>query len=196
MSHPYFDVAFTDAVKAEQVRYGSRRGPVTAASFNASKPHQRLDDAARTFVGRRDGFYLASVSASGWPYVQYRGGPAGFVRVVDPHTLGWADFAGNGQYISAGNVAGDDRVALFFMDYARQTRLKLYGHATVEDVREHPIRSEAFEVSGYAAVVERVVTVAVVAYDWNCPEHITPKFTLEEITAASARATADVRHET
>ena len=184
MGHPYFDVAFTDAVMAEQVRYGTRRGAARAPSEAPPEPRQALDESVRAFLDHRDGFYLATVSASGWPYVQFRGGPAGFVRVVDAHTIGWADFAGNGQYISAGNVAEDDKVALFFMDYARQRRLKLFGHARVEDVRDDPARSGAFAVPDYAAVVERVVTVDVVAFDWNCPQHITPRFTIEQIAAA------------
>ena len=188
MRRPYFEVAFSDAVMAEQVRYGTRRGVVTAAEDDRPEPRQSLDEAASSFIGRRDGFYLASVSVSGWPYVQFRGGPAGFVRVVDPHTLGWADFAGNGQYISSGNMTENDKIALFFMDYARQTRLKLYGHAHVEDIRDDPAAIEAFAMPDYDAAVERVVTVDVVAFDWNCPQHITPRFTLQEIaSSASAR---------
>lgn len=190
MSNPYYDVAFTPAVKDAQVQYGTRRPTGRDVAREGSRapgePSQALDADARTFVTGRDGFYLASVSSGGWPYVQFRGGPPGFVRVVDPHVLGWADFVGNGQYISAGNITEESKVALFFMDYAQQRRLKIYGHARVEDVRDNPVRAESFAPPDYPALIERAITVHVAAYDWNCPRHITPRFTADEIARASS----------
>ena len=137
-------------------------------------------------MAARDGFYLSTVSSTGWPYVQFRGGPPGFVRSPDPHTLAWADFRGNRQYISTGNVAGDERVALFFMDYPNQLRLKVFGRAQIVDARDRPELVAELTVPGYRAIVEQAVVVTVVAFDWNCPQHITPRFSepeLEDILA-------------
>ena len=137
------------------------------------------------FIEARDGFYLASVSESGWPYLQFRGGPAGFVRVLDDQTLGYADFRGNRQYISTGNIDRDGRVALFFMDYAGRQRLKLLGRARIVDAAQSPEWVKRLEVPGYRARVERAVLIAVEAFDWNCPQHITPRYTEAEFEERS-----------
>src|SRR5512147_1942029 len=127
MGHRFAEIAFTPAVKAAQEAHGSR---ASYARFAAGPPrNDRLGPEEREFIQERDGFYLASVSASGWPYVQYRGGPAGFLRVLDERTLAWADFRGNRQYVSVGNLGGDDRVAMILMDYANRSRLKILGRA-------------------------------------------------------------------
>jgi hypothetical protein len=135
------------------------------------------------FIQARDSFYLATVSETGWPYVQFRGGPRGFLKVMDGKTLGYADFRGNTQYISMGNLTRNDRVALFFMDYPRRTRLKLLGHARFEDVTSNPELASRLEVPTYRARVERAVLITLEAFDWNCPQHITPRYTKEEIDA-------------
>ncbi len=181
MGHKYLEILSTPAVQAARVawdgvdRYaGASEGP----DYN-----DRLGPAEAAFISARDGFYLASVSASGWPYIQFRGGPPGFLRVLDETTLGFADFRGNRQYLTVGNVAQDDRVALFLMDYARRRRLKVLGRMSfVED----PDLLSQLAVPGYAAKVERAARIAVVGFDWNCPQHIPPRFTEAEIAAAAA----------
>ena len=191
MSEGYRAVSETDDVRAAQARLGShsrrvRSAPPVTASSSTSEPRDPLTDSERTFVAERDGFYLASVSSNGWPYVQFRGGPPGFVRSPDDHTLAWADFRGNRQYISTGNVTGDERVALFFMDYPNQLRLKVFGRALIVDARDRPQLITELTVPGYRGKVEQAVVVTVVAFDWNCPQHITPRLSepeLEEVLA-------------
>ena len=199
MSRSYHPLAFTDDVVDAQVRYGSRAaldrldrthpGPSSsAAGLDESPARDPLTADERDFLGGLDGFYLATVSATGWPYVQFRGGPPGFIRTPDAHTIAWADFRGNRQYISTGNMRHGDRVALIFMDYARQLRLKVYGRARIDDADgsgdpEHPA-SSPLAVEGYRAKVERDVRVDVAAYDWNCPQHITPRYTADELAPA------------
>src|SRR5689334_5333014 len=129
MSREYYDIAFTPAVRDAQVQYGSRAAQERMHHVeNVSvDPHDPMGEAERTFISEQDGFYLATMSQSGWPYVQFRGGPSGFVTTPDEHTLAWPDFRGNRQYITTGNLDGDSRVAMIFLDYARQARLKVFG---------------------------------------------------------------------
>jgi predicted pyridoxine 5'-phosphate oxidase superfamily flavin-nucleotide-binding protein len=141
----------------------------------------RISDRERAFVSDRDGFYVASVGENGWPYLQFRGGPRGFVKVVDDRTLAFADFRGNLQYITTGNIKHDDRVALFFMDYANRRRLKVMAHAVVFDASERPELIEQLADREYEARIERAVVYHVEAYDWNCPQHITPRWTEDEL---------------
>jgi predicted pyridoxine 5'-phosphate oxidase superfamily flavin-nucleotide-binding protein len=191
MRHRFFDLAFTPTVKAEQARRGSRKAyEAAAADADGDASADALSRQEIEFIAVRDSFYLASVSETGWPYVQHRGGPAGFVRPLDDKTLGWAEFAGNRQYVSVGNIAADDRVAMIFMDYPRRRRLKLLGRLRVFDAAERPDLAARLGVAGYRARVERFVVVTVEAFDWNCPQHITPRFTLAEIesTVAPLRA--------
>ncbi|GAA2357673.1 pyridoxamine 5'-phosphate oxidase [Catellatospora methionotrophica] len=185
MSESYASIAFTRHVRQAQERYGSRAAAQRLGDSvpGGGEPRDPLTAFEADFIELRDGFYLASTSDTGWPYVQFRGGPPGFVKVLDEHTLGWADFRGNRQYISVGNIAGDDRVSVFFMDYPRQLRLKVFGHASVVDVRDDPSLAQALTVEGYRAKVERAVTVTVVAFDWNCQQHITPRYSAEELRA-------------
>jgi predicted pyridoxine 5'-phosphate oxidase superfamily flavin-nucleotide-binding protein len=194
MSHGYPSIAETDAVRSAQARLGSRaavaRRTRNQGASSDPEPRDRFTAAEREFVGERDGFYLASVSSTGWPYVQFRGGPPGFVRTPDDHTLAWADFRGNRQYISTGNVEGDDRVSLFFMDYPNQARLKVFGHARIVDARDDPESVAALTVPGYRAVVEQAVVVTIVAFDWNCPQHITPRFSPTELEDLLGRGRA------
>lgn len=175
MAHAYYDRMFTPAVRAAQEENGSRRQYARVAQSEAPA---RLGEAEREFLAARDSFYMATVNEDGWPYVQHRGGPAGFVRVLDKKTLAFADFAGNRQYLSLGNARHNDRVALFFMDYPNQTRLKVIGRLEVRERSEHP------ELAGYKARVERDMVIHVEGFDWNCPQHITPRFTEAEIRRA------------
>jgi predicted pyridoxine 5'-phosphate oxidase superfamily flavin-nucleotide-binding protein len=183
MAHKFAEIAFTPGVQAVQEEMGSRRG--YARLLGGAAHHDRLGENEADFIGARDSFYLASVSETGWPYIQHRGGPKGFVRVLDETTIGFADFSGNRQYVTAGNVAGNDRVSLFLMDYPNRTRLKILGHA-----RQIGLKDEALErliVPGYRARVERGFIVTIAAFDWNCPQHITPRFTIDEIETIAER---------
>lgn len=183
MGHRFADLTFTPAVRAMQEAMGSRQAYARMEGPAAS--HAVLGEAEAAFIAGRDSFYMASVGETGWPYIQHRGGPPGFVRVLDGTAIGFADFRGNRQYISVGNLKGDDRVSLFFMDYASRTRLKLLGRARlVSD--EEAVLMDRLVVAGYRAHPERGIVVTVEAFDWNCPQHITPRFTLPEIEAATA----------
>ena len=184
MGHRFAELAFTDRVRTLQEQEGSR---ASYARFEGGEAHHhRLGPAEAAFLAARDSFYLATVSETGWPYVQHRGGPPGFVRVLDERTIGFADFRGNRQYVSVGNLAGDDRVALILVDYPRRRRLKILGHAHAVTAEDDPALLRRLEVEGYRAKVERGLIIAVAAFDWNCPQHITPRFTEAEIVAAVA----------
>ena len=182
MSKHYGAIAFTDAVREVQHRHGSdafydrKRVQATAAPGADA-----LTDDEKDYLAERDSFYLASVGETGWPYVQFRGGPAGFLRVVDDSTVGWADFRGNLQYISTGNLTGNNRVALIAVDYVHRRRLKVFGRARVVTVEDDPALIDTFADPAYDAVVERAVLIAVEAYDWNCPQHITVRFSAADL---------------
>ncbi|PVE22779.1 pyridoxamine 5-phosphate oxidase [Microvirga sp. KLBC 81] len=184
MGHKYSEIAFTNTVKSVQQRMGSR----AAYARREAGPdmNDRLGPAEAAFIAARDSFYLASVSETGWPYVQFRGGPPGFLRVLDERLLGYADFRGNKQYITTGNVIGNDRVSLFLMDYAHRERLKILGHMAVTDAKDNPELLEQLVVPNYQARVERAVLITVKAFDWNCPQYITPRFTQDELVEGLA----------
>lgn len=179
MAHRFAEIAFTPGVKAFQEDMGSRANYARMEEDSAPSNHL-LGEPEAAFLRGRDSFYMASVGETGWPYVQHRGGPAGFVRVLDDVSIGFADFRGNRQYVSMGNLAADDRVSLFFMDYANRTRLKLFGRARVVQPDEPELLAR-LEVADYRARVERGIVIAVEAFDWNCPQHITRRFTLDDI---------------
>jgi len=183
MAHRFAEIAFTDGVKAVQARYGTRAQ--NQRLEERAGPNAALREREAAFIAERDSFYLATVSETGWPYVQHRGGPRGFLKVVGPRTLAFADFGGNRQFISVGNAARNDRIALFLMDYASQLRLKILGRLKVYDIGDAP-PDLVFEVElpGYPGRVERVMIVEVEAFDWNCSQHITPRFTEAEVRAA------------
>ncbi len=182
MRHRFFDLAFTPTVQAEQARRGSRAGyAALSARRSDGATADVLEEQGFAFIAERDSFYLATVSETGWPYVQHRGGPVGFVRRVDERTIGWAEYTGNRQYVSAGNAAADDRVAMIFVDYPHQERLKILGHMQAHDAADRPDLARLLSIDHYEARVERFVLVTVEAFDWNCPQHITPRFTVEEI---------------
>jgi predicted pyridoxine 5'-phosphate oxidase superfamily flavin-nucleotide-binding protein len=182
MSHRWHEIAFTPAVRRIQVQEGSRKAYANATEKGG--PNDHLTSRETEFIAARDGFYLASVSGTGWPYVQFRGGPAGLVRVLDEVTLGWADFRGNQQYVTAGNASSDDRVALFFMDYPNRRRLKLFGRLRFVPAADDAELASKLMVPEYKAVVQRAALVELEAFDWNCPQHIPQRFTLAEIDEA------------
>ena len=183
MGNRFAEIAFTPAVQAQQAAHGSR---ASYQRFAEGDPwNDRLGEKETAFIAQRDGFYLASVGETGWPYVQFRGGAPGFLRVLDERTLGWADFRGNLQYVSVGNVTVTDRVSLFLMDYAKRRRLKIFGHAELRAVGADDGLAARLAVPGYEATVERAVIVRVAGFDWNCPQHITPRFTLAEVERAT-----------
>ncbi|MEW1615353.1 MULTISPECIES: pyridoxamine 5'-phosphate oxidase family protein [unclassified Streptomyces] len=178
-------LAQTTAVRQVQEEMGSATAAGRRLREQAEEP-QPLDARAAEFIRGLDGFLFASVGETGWPYVQFKGGPQGFVHVLDEHTLGFLDVRGNRQYVTTGNVRGDDRVALFFIDHARQTRLKLYGHATAVLVDDDLPLAERLESPRTEGRVEQVVTIRVEAFAWNCPNHITPRFSQSEVSEALA----------
>ncbi|MEO8523741.1 MAG: pyridoxamine 5'-phosphate oxidase family protein [Caldimonas sp.] len=184
MSRAFADIAFTPSVKAAQTLYGSRRS--NEGLERTSIRSDQLGDQERAFIEGRDSFYQATVSETGWPYVQFRGGPKGFLKVLDPATLAFADFRGNVQYLSVGNINADGRIALIMVDYPSGGRLKIWGRARIVHENEDPALLSALHTPGYRAKTERAIVIAVEAFDWNCHQHITPRFTEEEIAAATA----------
>jgi predicted pyridoxine 5'-phosphate oxidase superfamily flavin-nucleotide-binding protein len=190
MARAFADISFTPSVKAAQSRYGSRRDNV-----RIEKAEDRADELSADeieFIAARDSFYQATVSETGWPYVQFRGGPTGFLKVIDPKTIGYADFRGNVQYLSVGNLNADGRIALILMDYPNRQRLKIWGNARIVHEADEPALLAALRVEGYKARVERAVIITVAAFDWNCPQHITPRFTEVEVNAALAPLIAEL----
>lgn len=187
MAHKFAEIAFTPTVKAIQEQQGSRMAYARMEGVPEAMNHT-LTHAEAGFIAARDSLYMATVSETGWPYIQHRGGPAGFVRVLDEHTIGFADFRGNRQYVSLGNLKTDDRVSLFFMDYPNRTRLKLFGRVQVVGLDDRATLAR-LEVPGYRARVERGFLITVEGFDWNCPQHITERFTLDEISAMAAPLT-------
>jgi uncharacterized protein len=180
MSRSFAERAFTPLVKKQQEQHGSRRQ--YARMEEVGEAGDRLTDFEREFIAERDGFYMASTGETGWPYIQYRGGEKGFLHVLDDQTLGFADLRGNKQYITMGNLEHDDRVALFFMDYAHQLRLKILGRAVIHESDAAAAELIArLKVPGEKTPTEHAVIVHVEAFDWNCPQHITPRYTQEEL---------------
>jgi len=173
---------FTDAVRAEQERLG------LAERFEKMYRNRLTDgfDAdARAFIESRTSFYMASVGETGWPYVQHRGGARGFLQFLDDTTLGFADYSGNKQLISKGNLSGNDRVSLFLMDYARQARMKIIGHAEMVSAEDDPALAERLRVTEEDPI-ERVAKIHVTAFDWNCPKYIEPRYSQDEVSALVA----------
>ena len=178
MAHKYAQIVFTDAVRQVQTEQKSRVG---YASMDGGPDYNHLlSQNEADFIAERDSFYMASVSETLWPYVQHRGGTKGFVRVLDASTIGFSDFSGNRQYVSTGNFRGNNRVALFFMDYPNRRRLKMMGRIRKVDDDDWETLAK-LEVGGYRASIERAFIIKVEAFDWNCPQHITPRFTETEI---------------
>ena len=183
MGHRFAELAFTPTVMAVQEHEGSRDSYRRLEGGEAH--HDRLGPAEASFIAARDSFYMATVSETGWPYLQHRGGPRGFLKVLDEGTIGFADFRGNRQYVSVGNLLGDDRVALILVDYPNRRRLKILGRARAVTMEDAATLGR-LDVAGYRAKVERGLLIAVETFDWNCPQHLTPRFTTEEIAGAVA----------
>ena len=183
MGHKFAEIAFTPTVRQVQEQLGSRGSYARMEAGETMRNHV-LGPSEAGFIGERDSFYMASVSETGWPYIQHRGGPKGFVRVLDEKTIGFADYRGNRQYVSVGNLMTNDRVSLFFMDYPNRTRLKLLGRAKLIEASD-TAALERLEVPGYRARVERGFLISVEAFDWNCPQHITPRYTLADVEQAT-----------
>jgi len=179
MATRFLELAFTESVRKAQEHYFGNSQRITDAP-----ERDALTDDETQFIQSRDSFYMATVTASGWPYVQHRGGQPGFLRVVSPTQLAFADYKGNRQMLSTGNVATNDRVCLFLMDYPQRTRLKILGHARVEDARQHAELVSQFAEPAVQRIVERLFFIDVVSFDWNCPKYITPRYTAAEVEEA------------
>ena len=183
MGRRFAELAFTRLVKEQQKQHGSRH--LYERMERSNDPGDSLGPYERAFIEASDGFYIASVTETGWPYIQYRGGLKGFLHILDDRTLGFADLRGNKQYISVGNLQHEDRVALFFMDYPHQTRLKLLGRAKVhEGTAEARKLIDQLRMLDEKSPAERAILIHVEGFDWNCPQHITPRYTEEELVKA------------
>ena len=184
MSHAFADIAFTPSVKAAQQRDGSRAGYARNFEGDAEVSNDRLGDAEADFIGAQRSFYMATVSETGWPYLQHRGGPRGFLKVLDATTLAFADYAGNRQLISVGNLAVNDRVALILVDYAQRVRLKVLGRLTVRDLSAQDALTRILVDPGYRAQAQRAMVITVEGFDWNCPQHIPVRIDADDVQRA------------
>lgn len=192
MARAFYEIAFTDAVTAKQKHYGSADAYAKFLSPEANR-NDALTETEIAFISARDGFYQATVTQTGWPYVQFRGGPKGFMKALDEKTLAYADFRGNRQYLSIGNLSDNDRISLFFMDYSNRRRLKLFGHAKFIDIEDDPFLVERLSDPNYRAQPERAVVITVAGFDWNCSQHIAQRFTLEELEETLAPMREEIR---
>lgn len=173
------DLAFSPAIKAAQTRKGSRR------AYEGRSMGEVIDDSLKAYVESRESAYLATASADGQPYVQHRGGPPGFLKVLDERTIGFVDFKGNRQYITTGNLAENPKAYLFLMDYTHRRRIKIWGRARV--VEDDPDLQTRLMPEGYRAKPEQVIVFEVLAWDANCPQHIPQKFDAADVAAALAK---------
>jgi predicted pyridoxine 5'-phosphate oxidase superfamily flavin-nucleotide-binding protein len=183
MAKNFAEIAFTESVKAQQEKYGSRRQYARMEQFERGT---ELSFNEEDFIAEQDGFYLATVGEQDQPYVQFRGGPKGFLKVIDKKTLGYADFRGNLQYISVGNLQKNNRATLILTDYARQARLKIFVTVEVIEAKYNPELTAKLTMPDYQAKIERAMILHVEAFDWNCPQHITPRYTIEQVREMSA----------
>ena len=180
MDKNFTGYAFTPSVKDQQEHYGSRG---SYQMMENSGARYLLTDKETEYISTLDHFYMATVGENGWPYVQFRGGPTGFLKVIDAQTMAFADYAGNRQYISVGNIKSGSKLSLILLDFARQVRLKIWASAVVVEAAEDPDLTTKLSDPGYGAKVERLITLTIEGFDWNCPKNITPRYTVEEITA-------------
>ncbi len=181
VSYKFLDITSTPSVRAAQAANGSRE---MWERFKGHRTFDRFTDNEAAFIAARDSFYMATVSESGWPYVQHRGGPPGFLKVLDEKMLGFADFRGNLQYISVGNLAADDRAALILVDYPNRARLKVLARVEARNIAADSELAARLSLPGYKGKPERAFLLHLETFDWNCPQHITPRFTIEEIETA------------
>nr|WP_315157289.1 pyridoxamine 5'-phosphate oxidase family protein [uncultured Flavobacterium sp.] len=181
MAKNFAEIAFTGAVKALQEQHGSRKGYERMEKFNII---DGLTQNEMDFIANRDSFYLASIGEKNFPYIQHRGGPRGFVKVLDKNTIGFIDFSGNKQYISVGNFATNNNVALIMMDYPARARLKILAKAEIIELKDNSELLSKLDLGEYKFHPERMMLFHIEAFDWNCPQHIIQRFTLEEIQIA------------
>jgi len=186
----YAKTAFTDAIKQLQEKHGSRKSYERMERFRSE---DGLSPREIPFIQERDSFYTASIGENEFPYIQHRGGPKGFLKVLDKKTLGFLDFSGNMQYITVGNVQQSDKVALIMVDYPNKARMKVYARAEIVELGQRPELEQQLKLEDYAYKAERIILYHIEAFDWNCPQHITPRFTVEEIQEAFADQTAYVK---
>lgn len=185
MSHQFAETMFTDSVKAEQAAYGSREH--NAKLTENFGPNDKLSLKEELFIAERDSFYLATVNDQGWPYVQHRGGPLGFLKSLGTNLLAYADFRGNAQLVSSGNLKHNDRASIILMDYPNKRRLKILGNIRTENIDDVPPEvTSLVNLPDYGANIERVFFIDVHAFDWNCPQHITPRYTAQELERLSS----------
>ncbi|HOP19611.1 MAG TPA: pyridoxamine 5'-phosphate oxidase family protein [Parvularculaceae bacterium] len=189
MPYPYADITFTPSVKAAQSDNGSRE---FCEHMSRNDRDFVLGPKESAFIAARDHFFMATVSETGWPYVQHRGGPPGFVQVISERRFAFPDFRGNRQYISIGNLARNERASFFFIDYPNKARLKALATITLRKAEDEPQVIERFAALGYRAAIERVFIADVAALDWNCPQHITPRFTAAELTPVMGKLVDDL----
>ena len=181
MAYRFLDIALTPAVRTVQEQMNADR---IWSDFKGHRAFDRFSDNVAAYIAERDGFYIATVSETGWPYVQYRGGPCGFLKVLDERTLAFADYRGNRQYISTGNSSAYGRACLLLMDYAQRARLKMYVRVEVLALDDDPVLTQRASVPGYKVKLERIFRLHLQAYDWNCSQHITARFTEQQINEA------------
>ena len=184
MSHAFADIAFTPSVKAAQQRDGSRASYARNFEGDAEASNHRLGESEADFIAAQRSFYMATVSKTGWPYLQHRGGPRGFLKALDDKTLAFADYAGNRQLISVGNLVANDRVALILVDYAQRVRLKVLGRLAVKDLAAQDALAEILVDPGYRARPQRAMVITVEGIDWNCPQHIPVRIDAEDVQRA------------
>lgn len=191
MAQNYVHTLFTDTARAMQEADGSRASYARMEAGATGEPDQ-ISASEAAFIAARDSFYLASVTSEGWPYMQHRGGPAGFLKILPGNRLGFADYRGNRQHVSTSNLIDEPRVSLFLMDYPNRRRLKILGLARIVSADADPALVAALMPDGYKAVAERAYVIDVVGFDWNCPQHITPRFTEAEIAQAITPLTTEI----
>jgi predicted pyridoxine 5'-phosphate oxidase superfamily flavin-nucleotide-binding protein len=181
MAKNFAEIAFTDAVKELQEQHGSRKSYERMEKFSVI---DGLTENEISFIENQNSFYLASIGVKEFPYIQHRGGPKGFLKVLDSKRLGFIDFIGNKQYVSVGNMATNNNVSLIMIDYPTKTRLKIFAKAEVIELKDNPELYEQLNLDDYKFRPERMMVFNIEAYDWNCPQHITPRYTTEEIEKA------------
>jgi predicted pyridoxine 5'-phosphate oxidase superfamily flavin-nucleotide-binding protein len=181
MPYGFLDIASTPSVRTVQAKMGADR---IWQDLQKDRAFDRFTEDEATFIAARDSFYIATVSETGWPYIQHRGGPGGFLKLLDDRTLAFADYRGNRQYISTGNLAAHNRACLFLMDYPNRARLKTYAHIDILGLDDDPMLTEQVAPGAYRARPERIFRVRLAAFDWNCRQHITPRFAEFEVAEA------------
>ena len=189
MNQNFTKFAFTDSVKKVQEQYGSRK---SYARMEKSGDQYVLTEREISFIESRDSFYMATVGENGWPYVQFRGGPKGFLKIIDNTTLGYANFRGNMQYLSVGNINASRKASLFLMDYPSQKRLKIWAESEVIEATQNTELLQKLVMPDYEAHIERLIIFKIQGFDWNCPQHITPRYTAEEIAEGIPQSNPDI----